>query len=73
MLTQTENIYAQVRQEGDQGSWACRNGGRAAYSLPRKIRSPELSKNIDMKNRDRKVTKLPPYFALSLQGELNGS
>ena len=71
MLTQTENIYTQVKQ-GDQGSWACRNGGRAAYSLPRKIKSPNLSKNIDTKHRDRKATKLPPYFALSLQAELNG-
>lgn len=39
MLTQTQNIYTQVQQEGDQGSWACNNEERAAYSLPRKTES----------------------------------
>jgi len=43
-----------------------------AYSLPRKITSPKLSKNIDLQHRDRKARKLPPYFALSLQAELSG-
>lgn len=70
MLTQTENIYTQVQQH--EGCWAYRNGEGAAYSLSRKIKNPKLSRNIDIKHRVRKAAKLPPYFALSLQAELNG-
>lgn len=33
--------------------------------------SPKLRKNIDIKHRGRKGSKLPPYFVLSLQAELN--
>lgn len=33
--------------------------------------SPKQRKNIDIKHRGRKVSKLPHYFMLSLQAELN--